>query len=131
LNTTDIFNDLVSDDDDDVPVKQDYDLDNLYVRERNEIEDQTDTMSEDDNEIESMDTQDQVLLMDRATTSQTSNRAQVKVICLLHFCCYSYSLLFFLFCYYSRSKKSMFYLKSSVNYLLRYKVKRRNKRTRR
>ncbi len=96
MNATDIFNDLVSDDDEDVPVKQDYDLDNLYVREQNEIEDQTDTMSEDDNEIESMDTQDQVLLMDEATTSRTSNRAQVKVICLLHLCYYSCCLLFVL-----------------------------------
>jgi hypothetical protein len=61
LSAPDICDSVVSDDDDDnTPVKQDYDLDNLYGRERHEIEEQTYTLSEDD-DMEDIDAHDQVL----------------------------------------------------------------------
>ncbi|CAF1156437.1 unnamed protein product [Didymodactylos carnosus] len=76
LSTTDLFNDLDSyvDNDDDDTAKQDYDLDTLHAREREETEDQSDTMSEDDN-TEYMDTANQVLI-GTMTTSRTSNRTK-------------------------------------------------------
>jgi hypothetical protein len=90
LSASDIWDSVVSDDhddDDNTPVKQDYDLDNLYGREQHEIEEQTDTLSEDDDDdddIEDMDTYDQILT-DTMKTSRTSNRTtQVQVSYLFH-----------------------------------------------
>ncbi|CAF1506248.1 unnamed protein product, partial [Rotaria sordida] len=64
------------DDDDDNNVKQDYDLDRLFLREqREEREEQIDTISseeddDDDNNMENIDTQNQIV-MNRSTTIRT------------------------------------------------------------
>ena len=108
MSASDIWDSLVSDDDDDhTPVKQDYDLCNVYGREQVEIEKQTDTLSEDD-DIQDMDTNDQVLA-DTLKTSRTSNRTQVQVSYLFH--------IYFSIFFCSLSKKNMHCHRNLVNYL--------------
>jgi hypothetical protein len=84
MNTSNIWDDFVSnnddyDDDDDIPVKQDYDLDNLYSKEQVEIEEQTDSMSEDDDNVNDM--------VGTVETSCISNR-RTQVEMIYWFCMY-------------------------------------------
>ena len=72
------------DDNDNTPVKQDYDLDNLYSREQPPIEEENDAISEDDD-----DNDDQMIFNDTSETSCTSNtRTQLQVIYITFCVCF-------------------------------------------
>ena len=69
-----------SDDDDDHAVKQDYDIDNIFARERVDMDEPMDSMSDDD-DIEGVKRNDQVL----PNISRPSNRSQLEVTCMIFF----------------------------------------------